>query len=151
MIYINTIENVIEQGEKLKGYWDETGLDMHIAVKKDGRIAVSTKHWSRVHYIRTQYNSGSDSGNGNGNGSGSGSCGDSSGGSDVIWEKLSIISKNIGRTLIKSKKGDYVYINKLNKKQTQKIFDRFKEMFGDDVIKVWEFSWDIDDAVLPQW
>ena len=125
MQYIDTIESIIEQAEKLKGYWDETGLDMHIAVKMNGVIAVSTKHWSRVHYLRTKCTF------------------------NVIWEKLNdIMSTSIGRTLIKSKKGNYVYINKLNSQQTQNVFDHFKNVFGNDVTKVWEYSWKIDDANL---
>ena len=86
MEYIDTIENIFEQAEKLKGYWDETGLDMHIAVKKSGTIAVSTKHWSRVHYIITDLSS------------------------DDIWNEMGYISKDIGRKFIKKYKRERMYI-----------------------------------------
>lgn len=118
---------VAEQAEKLKGYWDDTGLDMHIAVKICGTIAVSTKHWTRVHYITpTPTNT-----------------------VQEIWKNLGTVSDDIGRKFIRSEKGPYVYINKLNEDQTQAVFDKLKEKFGNNVKRVWELSWDIDDAVLP--
>jgi hypothetical protein len=40
----NVIE-VVEVIQQVKEYWDQTGLDMHIAVKKNKMIAVSTKHF----------------------------------------------------------------------------------------------------------
>ena len=117
---------LVSEIEKLKGYWDETGLDMHIAVKKNGYVAVSTKHWSRTHYIITEGLE-----------------------TDDIWLIIEEISKDIGRSLIKSDKGPYVYINKLNVKQTQEIFNKFKEKLGDNIDRRIEWSWKIDDAVLP--
>ena len=120
--------DVKDGAEKLKGYWDETGLDMHIAVKKDSTVVVETKHWVRKHYVQTNLNT------------------------DTIWELLGNMSNKIGRKLIRSEKGPYVYINKLSVKQTQKVFDLLIEELGvskDDISRVWEINWDIDDAVLP--
>ena len=123
---VSDIIEIIEEAEKLKGFWDDTGLDMHIAVKKDHRIAISTKHWVRVHYITTNQST------------------------DEMWKSVGKISKNIGRTLIKSPNGPYVYINKLSEIQTEQIFEKFKEYFGvKNVVRVWEIHWEIDDAVLP--
>lgn len=73
---------IVEEAEKLKGYWDEKGLDMHIAVKTNNQIAVSSKHWARVYYIAT-YNLDT----------------------TKIWVKIGEIMKEFGRKLIKSKKG----------------------------------------------
>lgn len=124
--YITDIQNVIAVAEQAKGFWDAQGLDMHIAVKQDSRLAVSTKHWMRVHYIDTGLLP------------------------SQIWEKLNEVCKAIGRKLIKSTNGPYVYINKLNVKQTQHIFDLLKKTFGTNITRVWEVSWDIDDAFLPE-
>jgi len=128
--HISDIIQIVEELEKLKGYYDDTGLDMHIAVvpltsAPGSNVVVSTKHWARVHYIRTKITP------------------------EMCWDKLIEISSEIGRTLIKSKKGKYVYINKLNLDQTQSVFDIFKDNFGKDITRAWERSWKIDDSVLP--
>lgn len=127
---IADIIKIVQELEKVKGYYDDAGLDMHIAVVPHGdntsQVVVSTKHWSRVHYITTSSTT------------------------TQCWDTLLNISKQIGRTLIKSKKGRYVYINKLNLEQTQSIFDLFKDEFGNNIDRVWEFSWDIDNSVLPE-
>ena len=123
------ITEIIEETEKIKGYWDDTGLDMHIAVKKNKMIAVSTKHWFRVNYIDTKLDP------------------------KEIWKRLRKVSTSVGRKLIKSQKGDYVYIHKLNDAQTKDIFDKIGNMVGcsdADVTRVWEMSWEIKDAVLPK-
>jgi phage terminase large subunit len=132
MSIISDILEIIEYAEKAKGYWDETGLDMHIAVVPanelshiNTRIAVKTKHWGRKHYINSFLNP------------------------HKVWEILRQISKKVGRSLIKSQKGDYVYINKLNIEHTQSIFDIMKKEFGNDIDRVWELKWDIEGAVLP--
>ena len=121
---IITLSQVVAEAEKLKGYYDETGLDMHIAVKKNGRLAVSTKHWGRVHYIVTDKDP------------------------KEIWTSVKEVASDIGRNLIKSEKGPYVYINKLSVTQTQEVFDKFKEKLGDNIERHFQFSWKIDDAVL---
>jgi len=122
---IALITEVVTEAEKLKGYYDDTGLDMHIAVKKNGMLAVSTKHWGRVHYIVTEKQP------------------------NEIWTIVKEVAENIGRTLIKSEKGPYVYINKLNIDQTQQVFDKFKATLGDNVERHMEWSWNIEDAILP--
>ena len=122
---ITMTAELVSEIEKLKGYWDESGLDMHIAVKKNGMLAVSTKHWSRVHYIVTDKNT------------------------DKLWKIVKDIAKDIGRSLIKSEKGPYVYISKLNVNQTQAVFDKFKQVLGDNVERHIQWSWNIKDAVLP--
>lgn len=128
-IYIASAFEIVDELEKLKGYYDETGLDMHIAVVPKGTrksdVIVSTKHWIRVHYIHTDKTS------------------------DECWNTLEQISKLIGRTFIKSEKGNYVYVNKLNLKQTQSVFDIFKEYFGKNITRIWEMSWDIAGSVTP--
>lgn len=123
--FITDVESIIEVTEQAKGFWDAQGLDLHIAVKSDGIIAVSTKHWARVHYITTDITI------------------------DQIWLKIEMICRDIGRTLIRSKNGPYVYINKLNLVQTQHIFDLFKKTFGNNITRVWEFDWEIENAVVP--
>ena len=114
--FITDIVDIVDDTEKLKGYWDESGLDLHIAIKKNGTIAVSTKHWIRVHQIQTGLTN------------------------KEILVKLGVLSIQIGRKLIKSKKGSYLYINKLNLDQTQKIFNLFEKIFGGNIIKVWQLS-----------
>ncbi len=126
-VIVNLIE-VKEGAEKIKGYWDETGLDMHIVVTSDKKVVVSSKHWIRVHYIQTELDS------------------------NVLWGKLEKVSDRIGRKLIRSEKGSYVYINKLNIEQTQEVFDIIVKVLGvdkGDISRVWELSWDIENAVLP--
>jgi hypothetical protein len=129
--YITVLLSIIKEAEKAKGYWDDAGLDMHIAVKKGfndmGVIAVSTKHWGRVHYLQTTLTD-----------------------TNKIWNDLGIIAGEIGRTYIKSAKGTYVYLNNLNLHQTQSVFDKFKEKFGNNIKRGFPgFGWDIDSAVLP--
>jgi hypothetical protein len=128
--HIADIIEIVTELEKIKGYYDDAGLDMHIAVvalaPNNTHVVVSTKHWFRVHYINVE-KSASD-----------------------CWDILFKISKRIGRTLIKSKKGKYVYVNKMNLEQTQSVFDILKEEFGNNISRVWEPSWDIDDSVLPE-
>lgn len=131
--YIQHIEHIFEGAEKLKGYWDDCGLDFHIAVVKitnssksiKNHIVVSTKHWCRVHYIHSKFSS----------------C--------DVWKHLFQISDEIGRKFIKSTKGDYVYIHKLNLEQTQSIFDLFKKHFGNKIHRAWELKWDINGSCLP--
>ncbi len=125
LLIVNLID--IKVGaEKLKGYWDETGLDMHIAVTTDNKVIVSTKHWVRKHYIQTQMDP------------------------NILWERLGEVCNRIGRKLIRSEKGPYVYIDNLNIKQTQEVFNIIVEVLGVDTIdRVWELSWDIQNAVLP--
>lgn len=123
---IGTIVQVASELEAARGYWDESGLDMHIAIKQDGRVAVSSKHWARTHYIRTR-------------------------GKTVqqLWQALRDVATRIGRSLVRSKYGPYVYVPKLNVAQTQDVFDRLKqELDCHDIEREWEFSWRIDDAVI---
>jgi hypothetical protein len=126
MEFIVLLPEIIEQAEKAKGYWDETGLDMHIAVNCDGRIAVSTKHWVRVHYVVTNYSA------------------------HILWNMLGDVSKEIGRKLIRSEKGPYVYMHKLNKEQTQEVFDKIVARTKGKVERHMEWSWDISDAFIPE-
>jgi len=124
---IEAIE-LMEELEKIKGYWDDKGLDMHIAVKKDGQIAVSTKHWVRVHYLRAEGTA-----------------------LKEMWQNINAVAKQVGRSLVKSKQGPYVYIPKLGVEQTQNIFNAIRSKMGEHTIsKKFEFSWDIDDAVLEE-
>ena len=83
-------EQLVNAAEKLSDYWDETGLDMHIAVKPR-TIAVSTKHWSRVHYLSTNGMTPKE-----------------------VWEELKKLATEIKRKLVLSTKGPYVYVPKLN-------------------------------------
>lgn len=131
----NNIADIIDivtltEMEKIKGYYDDTGLDMHIAVvgltSNTTHVVVSTKHWGRVHYIKAEKTP------------------------EDCWNILFKIAERIGRTLIKSKKGRYVYVDKLNLDQTQSVFDIFKDEFGNDISRAWEISWDIENSVLPQ-
>lgn len=133
--YLTVAEEVVEAVEQLSLYWDAKGLDMHIAVKEnEGRgavIVVSTKHWTRVHYLETGLESAK------------------------AWEALLALAKKISRTLVASAKGPYVYIPKLSAAQTQNVFNHLKtvikEITGEDseVTRVWEMSWEIEDAVGP--
>jgi hypothetical protein len=143
MAHLALAELIVEGAEQLSHYWDAKGLDMHIAVKQPTNendtnksksvIAVSTKHWSRVHYINPQ----------------------SSFTPENAWDALAALAQKIGRTLVISQKGPYVYIPKLSAAQTQNVFNYLKQeisnITGDDVkvTRVWEMSWDIDDAVPP--
>jgi len=127
-LVLTTAETVIEALEQAKGYWDETGLDMHIAVKANKQVAVSTKHWARVHYIQTKLSP------------------------EDMWKRLAMVSNMVGRKLIRSEKGPYVYINKLNESQTKSIFDKIVsalECNNGDVTRNLQYSWNIKDAILP--
>lgn len=129
--FIAVAEKVVEGVEQLSLYWDAKGLDMHMAVKTTGTIVVSTKHWTRVHYLETGLDA------------------------DKAWDALIQLAKKISRTLVVSKKGPYVYVPKLSAAQTQNVFNHLKrlvkEMTGKEgeITRVWEMSWDIDDAVAP--
>lgn len=123
---IGTIVQVASELEAARGYWDENGLDMHIAIKRDGQVAVSTKHWARTHYIRTRDKS-----------------------VEQLWQALRVVAAAVGRSLVRSKYGPYVFVPKLNVAQTQDVFDRLKqELDCYDVEREWEFTWSIDDAVI---
>lgn len=129
----NVLE-IYDQLEKANEYWDEAGLDMHIAVipfstdylNHKTKIAISTKHWARGYYINSSLSI------------------------QEVWLLIYQISQTIGRSLIKSKLGPYVYINKLNCEQTQAVIDLFKEKIGNDVYRAWEIKWDIEGAELPE-
>jgi hypothetical protein len=126
--YIVILKEVVSAAEQVKGYWDESGLDMHIAVKKSGQIVVSTKHWGRVHYLIPKDKISPDD----------------------LWNILGEVSDDVGRKLIKSEKGPYVYIHKLNINQTQHIFDTIKRKIVNFTIeRHLEWSWDISDVILP--
>ena len=132
MDWIKTAETVVEGLEKAKGYWDAKGLDMHIAILENENrksIAVSTKHWPRVHYLRMK---------------------------DVevseLIDVLKTICEEVGRSVISSVQGPYVYIPKLNMVQTQDIFNKIQKELKDReitfrIIRLWQMSWDIEDAV----
>lgn len=128
-IPIVTLSEINVETEHIKGYYDEQGLDMNIAVVEltstQSSVVVSTKHWSTFHYITTDQSP------------------------EDCWKTLFEISTQIGRTLIKSAKGKYVYIHKLNLTQTQSIFDILKNRFGNNITKAWEMKWDIRDSVMP--
>jgi hypothetical protein len=124
---IKVASDVWTEAEKLKGYWDESGLDMHIAVKRNGMVAVSTKHWGRTHYILTGIFD-----------------------TDLVWSYVQQVSLEIGRTLIRSEKGPYVYVPKLTLDATQAVFNKLKELLkSENIERNFEWSWNIDDAVLP--
>ena len=136
-VVIEAIE-FVEEMEKVKGYWDDKGLDMHIAVKKSkfcdngdrkrgAVIAVSTKHWARVHYLYTQKTA------------------------KELWANLAGVAGDVGRSLVKGAYGPYVYIPKLSVNQTQDIFNRIRACVGShDIKRKFQFSWKIDDAVLEE-
>lgn len=117
--------SLIGEAEKLRDYWDDNGFDFHLAVKQDGRVAVSTKHWGRVHYIVTELDV------------------------ESLWDKVMSVAESCGRSLVKSSQGTYVYIPKLNKEQAQRFFDKMKVALGYKIERKFEFEWSIDDAVLP--
>ena len=134
--YIAIAEKVVEGVEQLSMYWDAKGLDMHIAVREGSPstgavIVVSTKHWTRVHYVNTGM------------------------GVDGAWDGLTSMAKTISRTLVISTKGPYVYIPKLSAAQTQNVFNHIVHEVDEvtdhevTVTRVWEMSWEIDDAVAP--
>ena len=131
-MFITTAELVSEGIEQLSEYWDAKGLDMHIAVKEGGTIAVSSKHWTRVHYVESQLKD---------------EC--------AAWDVLAGISETIGRTLVLSTKGPYVYIPKLSAAQTQAVFNHIRQAIHKatggktKVTRRWQLSWKIDDAILP--
>ncbi len=126
LIIIEAIE-IVEDLEKVKGYWDDKGLDMHIAIKQNGWIAVSTKHWGRVHYLKTNKEP------------------------LQLWKHIKDVALEVGRSLIKSKQGPYVYISKLGVEQTQNVFNIIRSTIGTHTIsRKFQFSWDIDDAVLEE-
>ena len=127
VLHIIALIKLMDEAEMLKGYWDDTGLEMYIAVKNNKMVAISTKHWWRVNYISTELEP------------------------NEIWNHLKEISEEVGRKLIKPDEGDYVYIHMLNKTQTKDIFDKIVSKLNcnnTNISRVWERSWEIDDAVL---
>ena len=127
--YIAMVETADEGVMAAKKYWDESGLDMHIAVKNSGYIAVKTKHWGRIHYIITYDKP------------------------EELWKALEKVSIIIERKLIKSKNGPYVYLHKLNEDQTQAVFDQLKKVLKvgeENIERHIEWDWDISNAVLPE-
>ena len=124
-LIINAVE-IIESTEKLKGYWDDKGLDMHMAVKDSKQIVVSTKHWVRVHYIISNKDT------------------------DELWKLIRTVATQVGRSLIRSNQGPYVYIHKLNAGQTQDIFNKLRRVIGGRVRRKYQLSWNIDDAIVPE-
>ena len=131
-MFIATAELVSEGIEQLSEYWDAKGLDMHIAVKEGGTIAVSSKHWTRVHYVESQLKD---------------EC--------AAWEILATVSEKISRTLVLSSKGPYVYIPKLSAAQTQAVFNHLRKVIHEatgeksKVTRRWQLNWKIHDAILP--
>lgn len=126
--YISNLIEINEKHEKIKGFWDDFGHDMHIAVvpsHTNYHIILSTEHWIKSHHINTNRHA------------------------NQIWDTLKIISQEIGRTYIISEKGKYMYINKLNLDQITEIYNIFKNHFGNDIIKVWEIPWNIENSILP--
>lgn len=127
-IKIENIENIekIEVAEQSKSFWDAQGLDTDIAVRRDSQLVLATRHWATHHYIDTQLSP------------------------TEIWKHIETICKHIGRNFTPSQNGPYVYINNLNVSQTQDLFNLFTKTFGgNNITRVWELSWEIDDAVLP--
>ncbi len=102
---------------------------MYIAVKRSGKITISTKYWFRVNYIIPDFLVEP----------------------DEIWEKiLKPVAGEIGRTYIRSEEGNYVYLHKLNKQQTQDVFDKILSKISNlQIERHWEYTWDATDAVLP--
>ena len=128
MDIIYTTMEIIESQEKVKGVWDSNGKYMNIAVKTNNTIAIYTPYWPQVHYIP------------------------SSSDTQGIWKSLGQLSDKIGRKLVKSNKGRYVYIDHLNTFQIQDIVAMLLKIINTqscDIVKVWELQWDISDATLP--
>lgn len=70
------------------------------------------------------------------------------------WTALQQVSEQVKRVLVRSVKGPYVYVPKLSAEQTQSVFNMIKQeisqLGGQSTVKrIWQSSWDIDDAVLP--
>lgn len=127
---VNTLEELKKDYEMIKGFWDSTGLALYLAVKQNGSIGVSTKHWTDVMYIQTQ------------------NCT-----TLQLWQILGKVTDNIGRTMVRSERGSYVYIPNLNEQQTEEVYNKIvselqsENIVFDEVYKM-EWEWDVADAVL---
>ena len=134
--WISTAELIVEELEKAKGFWDEQGLDMHLAVLQDPTdervtLAVSTKHWASVHYVHTEETR-----------------------PDVVWNVLRSVCQEAGRMAVRSVQGPYVYIPKLNAAQTQTMLDKVVDTMRAQhitnyIARKWQISWNIRNAVTP--
>ena len=137
--WVNDIEGVVDAAEKLYEFWDETGLDMKFAVCPNAgkaergtlRIAISTTHWFRVNYVICQ---------------------------DVtleeIWGVFKRVGEKIGRTFVKHRDGTWMYIHKLNREQTEGVYNCLLENLESlrvdySIERHWEFNWEIEGARLP--
>ena len=121
--------NLLDQAtEKLQGFWDDTGSDMNIAIKGNGKIAISSGQLLRVSYLTPRMEKTP----------------------AELWQVLHQVSEEIGRTLVKSQQGPYVFIPKLGKHDTRRIFRKLKRALHADVIRKLEESWDVEDAVLEE-
>lgn len=127
---VNSIEELEKDYEMAKGFWDSLGFSLYIAVKSNGSIGFSTKHWEHSIYIETEKCT-----------------------PYKLWEIIGKVANSISRTLVRDNRGSYVYIPNLNETQTEDIFEKIvaelqlENIVYDEQLKL-EWAWDVTDAVL---
>lgn len=104
----------------LENYYDSWGLCLSIAILKDNRIALSSKHWLKNYYI--EY-------------------------ANPDWNIIRDVAKTINREIThNSNDNSHVYITNLNREQTANIYEliinKLKEnQINFDVSECLEFTW----------
>lgn len=104
----------------LESYYDAWGLCLSIAILKDNRIALSSKHWLKNYYIECD---------------------------NCDWDIIKDVAKTIDREIShNSHDTTYVYITNLNREQTTNVYNlivsKLREKQIDfDVSECFEFTW----------
>ena len=127
---VNTLQEIEKDYEIAKGFWDAQGLALYLAVKRNGSVGISTKHWTDVVYLETQNSS-----------------------PHELWLILGKVTDAIGRTMVRAERGSFVYIPNLNEEQTEEVYNKIvtelqsQKIIFDENLKM-EWEWEVDDAVL---
>lgn len=127
----NDVGALLEQGEQ---YYDSLGLSLSMAILNDNVIVLSSKHWLRNCYIEIQQ------------------VDDDKKFVFGLWDILTTVSRNINRELDRNdNETKFVYISKLNRDQTQKVYEAIIEEIEDrrldfDVVERYNFfGWNVNE------
>lgn len=128
----NDVEQLMEKAEQ---YYDSLGLALSFAVLKNNVIVLSSKHWLKNCYIEVEQ------------------VDDDKNFVYGLWDIISTVSRDINRELERTPpETNFVFISKLNRDQTQKVYDALVKQLGErkldfDVIEQYNlFGWDINDT-----
>jgi len=128
----NDVQEILNQTEE---YYDSMGMALSMAVLANNTIVLSSKHWLTNYYIEVQQPD-----------------------NDAkfvygLWDIIVQTSRNINRELDRSANEDkYVFISKLNRDQTKKVYDSMIKELEDrkldfDVVQQYNiFGWNVTDT-----